>query len=167
MKTGIAFGAKSMAELTKAMEPKAPLFSVPTKTDIIWSKCAVRSSQQSLRFQDHLQAQIKFKDRAERSFQLQRQESNNSQIGSPTFKIGDIEKVRNHLKMHGLEVERKTDLELVIDEQEVLTESETPSLPLKKRPVTALRTRTETMLLLKNGFDAPGQFASNSAKKLG
>jgi len=31
--------------------------------------------------------------------------------------------------MHGMEVETKTDLELVIDEQEVLTESVTSSLP--------------------------------------
>ena len=46
-----------------------------------------------------------------------------------------------------------------------MTESDTSSLLLKKRPVTALRTRTDTMLQQK-GFGATGLNASKSAKKL-
>jgi hypothetical protein len=45
-----------------------------------------------------------------------------------------------------MDLDGKNDLELVVDEQEVLTESEPSSAPLRKRPATALRTRTKTML---------------------
>ncbi len=64
-----------------------------------------------------------------------------------------------------MDLDGKTDLELVVDEQEVLTESEPSSVHLRKRPATALRTRTKTTLQ-NNQLDATGNLASFSAKKL-